>query len=435
MADRILSNYLPASLAGITDDQGNSIVSPDTSGETAQLFGDTATRTINTMVTNGLFSLPPADGTAAITTDNSLPYFTYAATGTGITARIVADSNQSTGNILRFTIAANTTGTATISTFIPLDGTRGLNQTSMAQMAWGSATQSATAYVTSRLVAYKNDQTTAITNGTTEGGTVAFNQYGAIDWFESVGGYDPYPETAAYMKIEATVYTATSAGTARSIDLRSIINNTAHAQVWALPDLDSTYTDPLTIQKLAGATTIDASGSLEIQAIDGLTLDANLTVTGDITGDGVTENLKHGITLQRTTNLTVNTSTDASATAITWSSAVKNTTLYAYWSSGSTIAIPLQGWYSITCHLISGTGLGTGFAFRLYALVNGTVIAESETQAGANTTSDTFSISTIAYMSAADSLVFRASASSASKTIGGSRRSACSVVYLGNTTT
>jgi hypothetical protein len=305
----------------------------------------------------------------------------------------------------------------------------------MAQMAWGSATQSATAYVTSRLVAYKQDQTTAITNGTTAGGTIAWNQYGAIDWFESVGGYNPYPETAAYMKIEATVYTATSAGTARSIDLRSIINDTAHAQVWALPDLDSTYATPMTIQKLAGATTIDASGSLEIQAIDGLTLDANLTVTGDITGDGVTKNLKHGITLQRTTNLTVNTSTDASATAITWSSAVKNTTLYAYWSSGSTIAIPLQGWYSITCHLISGTGLGTGFAFRLYALVNGTVIAETETQAGANTTSDTFSISTIAYMNAADSLVFRASASSASKTIGGSRRSACSVVYLGNTTT
>jgi hypothetical protein len=159
----------------------------------------------------------------------------------------------------------------------------------------------------------------------------------------------------------------------------------------------------------------------------------SVSITGDITGAGVTTDLHHGITLQRTTNLTVNTSVDASATAITWSSAVKNTSLYAYWSSGSTIAIPLTGWYSITCHLISGTGLGTGFAFRLYALVNGTVIAESETQAGANTTSDTFSISTIAYMTASDSLVFRASASAASKTIGGSRRSACSVVYLGNT--
>jgi hypothetical protein len=156
-------------------------------------------------------------------------------------------------------------------------------------------------------------------------------------------------------------------------------------------------------------------------------------VSGRVTGAGETTNLHHGITLQRTTNLTLGTAVDGSATAITWSSAVKNTTLYAYWSTGSTIAIPVTGWYSVTCHLISGTGLGTGFAFRLYALVNGTVIAETETQAGANTTSDTFAISTLAYMTAGDSLVFRASASSASKTIGGSRRSACSVIYIGNT--
>jgi hypothetical protein len=162
-------------------------------------------------------------------------------------------------------------------------------------------------------------------------------------------------------------------------------------------------------------------------------VDGDLTTTGDITGDGVTTDLTHGITLQRTANLTINTSVDASATAITWSSAVKNTSLYAYWSSGPTIAIPLTGWYSITCHLISGTGLGTGFAFRLYALVNNVVIAETETQAGANTTSDTFAISTVAYMNAGDSLVFRAAASAASKTIGGARRSACSIAYLGNT--
>jgi len=167
-------------------------------------------------------------------------------------------------------------------------------------------------------------------------------------------------------------------------------------------------------------------------AANTLKTDDNLIVAGDITGDGVTTNLVHGITLQRTTTLTVNTSTDASATAITWSSAVKNTTLYAYWSSGSTITIPLTGWYSITCHLASGGGLGTGFAFRLYVLVNGTVVAKNETQAQANTNNDTPAISTIQYLTAADALIFRASASASSKTIGGSRISGCSVVYMGN---
>lgn len=194
---------------------------------------------------------------------------------------------------------------------------------------------------------------------------------------------------------------------------------------------------------LGDATSLSGLTSLDLVSGDGMTITSGATgltidsptvdVLGDLSGNGVTTDLTHGVTLQRTANLTLNTSIDASATAIVWSSAVKNTTLYAYWSSGATIAIPLTGWYSITCHCISGTGLGTGYAWRLYALVNGTVIAETEVQSGANTTSDTFSIATIAYMSAGDGLVFRASASAASKTIGGSRRSACSIVYLGNT--
>jgi hypothetical protein len=188
----------------------------------------------------------------------------------------------------------------------------------------------------------------------------------------------------------------------------------------------------------SGGTVLFGSGgtfdtNLYRPAANTLKTDDAFQVGGLITGAGSTTDLHHGITLQRTTTLSIGTAVDVSATAIPWTSAVKNTTLYAYWSTGSTITIPIAGWYSITCHLISGTGLGTGFAFRLYALINGSVIAETETQAGANTTSDTFAISTLAYLSASDALVFRASASSTGKTVGGSARSRCSVVYIGNT--
>lgn len=201
---------------------------------------------------------------------------------------------------------------------------------------------------------------------------------------------------------------------------------------------DADTADTLGIQGQQTATSggiVFGSGkdtNLYRSAANTLKTDDSLIVAGDITGDGVTTDLVHGITLQRTTTLTVNTSTDASATAITWSSAVKNTSLYAYWSSGSTITIPLTGWYSITCHLASGGGLGTGFAFRLYVLVNGVLVAKNETQAQANTNNDTPAISTIQYLTAADALVFRASASASSKTIGGARNSGCSVVYMGN---
>jgi hypothetical protein len=181
---------------------------------------------------------------------------------------------------------------------------------------------------------------------------------------------------------------------------------------------------------VTSATVKSGPGSGIIYLKPAATTTGRVQVDGKLQGDGVTTDLVHGVNLQRTTTLTINTSTNASATAITWSSAVKNTSLYAYWSSGSTIAIPLTGWYNITCHLIFASG--TGYAARLYALIDGTVIAESEMQAAANTTSDTVGLATIAYLTAGDSLVFRASASSASKTIGGSARNRCSVVYIGD---
>jgi hypothetical protein len=162
-----------------------------------------------------------------------------------------------------------------------------------------------------------------------------------------------------------------------------------------------------------------------------LAISTPVEIAGRITGDGETMDLHHGITLQRTTTLSIGTAVDGSATAITWTSAVKNTTLYAYWSTGSTITIPVTGWFSITAHLTFASG--TGYAARLYALINGTVIAETDQQAQANTFADTISISTLAYLTAADSLVFRASASTTGKTIGGSARNRCSVVYIGNT--
>lgn len=172
-----------------------------------------------------------------------------------------------------------------------------------------------------------------------------------------------------------------------------------------------------------------------VRILGDLTLDAatdDLTVKGKITGAGETVNLVHGVTLQRTTNLTMNTSVDASATAITWSSLVDESALYDYWSSGSTITLPESGWYAITCHVLFATG--ASYAARLYCIVNGVIVAETETQAGANTTADTLVISTIVHAAATNTVVFRASASASSKVITGAGRTRCSVLYLGNDT-
>jgi hypothetical protein len=493
---------------GVNADKGAPLISTSSDGGTALIFGPAASRTITAGVENGDFAIPPDAAGDTVTDENPLPYWTFTdnSSAGAITCAIVADAGSGSGNILRWTVAANTsTKAASIFRYVPIAATRDRAFSYSLEVTAGGATSASNRQVVVEFRYYTADLTTT---GSAVSRTMNFNEFINTSTAYITANTERLnaPADAAYARIYIEIAATTTNASLCVIDLYEIRMLTGQPMILITErDQPSTY-GPGAIWKADGNTNFDTAmptgisgttlGKLYITPTDvyitsplissdavtgidarivqteslivdgtsaaknqitipdttagaGLTIggdtnlyrsaantlktDDSLAVGGTLIGAGVTTDLKHGITLQRTTNLTVNTSVDASATAITWSSAVKNTSLYAYWSSGSTIAIPLTGWYSITCHLISGTGLGTGFAFRLYALVNGTVIAETETQAGANTTSDTFSISTIAYMTAADSLVFRASASSASKTIGGSRRSACSVVYLGNT--
>ena len=509
---------------GVISEDGATLLSGESTGESALLFGPAALREIQAGVANGDFAIAPSDAAGTITADNALPYWTFTDDDSAgaITCAIVADSGSGSGNILRWTVAAGTTigKTATLSRYVPVPATRDKAFAFYPEFTMGATTNAASRQIILTMQFYTANQTTT---GTAITHTYSFSDFNstrtAVMLYGDTASRLQAPADAAFAKISMAIDTTGTNASASTLDVYEIrlltappmillgsrVATAGPAAIWKsgaeeisiAPNIPTGWssgslgTDRLLMQMVDGADPeiryvstlgevahlvtgyyyvnpalststafgantvtgeaasrfqILASGKLEIgdgtnpydtnlyrSAANTLKTDDSLAVGGTLIGAGVTTDLKHGITLQRTTNLTVNTSVDASATAITWSSAVKHTTLYSYWSSGSTISIPLTGWYSITCHLISGTGLGTGFAFRLYALVNGTVIAESETQAGANTTSDTFAISTIAYMTAADSLVFRASASAASKTIGGSRRSACSVVYLGNT--
>jgi hypothetical protein len=438
---------------GVNTDKGATLVSTSSDGATALLFGPAALREIQAGVANGDFAIPPDAAGDTITEENPLPYWTFTDVNSAgaITAAVVADAGAGSGNVLRFTVASGTlTGkSATLTRYVPVASSASRSFSFYAEATFDNGTSSAQSEVQMSGEFYTADQTT------TTGSPITSDNYGFNAFSLGPTGItapDLYavapdlttmtaPSDAAYLKLTITISTVATQSANRTVDLTEVRLNHGLPEL-LITDRDDPTTAPAFINAAAGELNVQ-SGSGDylllrpdtiITAATSISLNATtVTANGELVGAGVTTDLHHGITLQRTTNLTVNTSVDASATAITWSSAVKNTSLYAYWSSGSTIAIPLTGWYSINCHLISGTGLGTGFAFRLYALVNGVVIAETETQAGANTTSDTFSIATLAYLTAGNSLVFRASASSASKTIGGSRRSACSVVYLGNT--
>jgi len=473
---------------------GGPILSTDSFGESSFIFSPQVQREIFYGITNGDFSQPTANLESAdfASDDNPIPYWSTTQSATPSTGtvgfRSAVDATTPSGYKLRTiaTAGATTGGTTILSRFVPLGANASRDVGFHTTITFGldaTATNSTARTLAISGIFYAAD-------GTTIAGT-AFAEVAETfaDYLTDLGsGQKTWEPTetflpssnAAFLKYTFTVATTGTDATERWIDLIDVsLYRTPPVLRVQEVNTPSVYTEIRSGQIVSVGTPLvmrggtstansinlnngtltagyyissegvriggDTVGGTVLFGTSGGSFDTNLyrpaantlktddafQVGGLITGAGSTMDLHHGITLQRTTTLSIGTATDVSATAIPWSSAVKNTTLYAYWSTGSTITIPIAGWYSITCHLTFASG--TGYAARLYALVNGTVIAETDVQAQANTTSDTIAISTLAYLSASDALVFRAAASTTGKTVGGSARNRCSVVYIGNT--
>lgn len=115
---------------GVNSDKGAPLVSTNSDGETALLFGPAALREIQAGVANGDFAIPPDAAGDTITEENPLPYWTFTDVNSAgsITAAIVEDSTAPSGFALQWSVLAGTvTGkSATISrdvTVIPGIGT------------------------------------------------------------------------------------------------------------------------------------------------------------------------------------------------------------------------------------------------------------------------------------------------------------------------
>ena len=109
---------------GVNSDKGAPLVSTNSAGETALLFGPAALREIQAGVANGDFAIPPDAAGDTITEENPLPYWTFTDVNSAgaITCAVVADAAAGSGNVLRFSIAASTTSgkSATISRYVPV---------------------------------------------------------------------------------------------------------------------------------------------------------------------------------------------------------------------------------------------------------------------------------------------------------------------------
>ena len=113
---------------GVNADKGAPLVSTSSDGETALLFGPAALREIQAGVANGDFAIPPDDGDATITAENPLPYWTFTDTSSAgaITCALARDTSSASSNVLRWTVAANTTTgkSASISRYIAVPSSR-----------------------------------------------------------------------------------------------------------------------------------------------------------------------------------------------------------------------------------------------------------------------------------------------------------------------
>ena len=231
MADKARSNFAGASIAGITDDLGNPLISPDTFGGSAFILGPSVYRLVVAGVANGDVSLPPADATALLSTDNPLPFFTWDnSAGTAITAQVVASGTAGSGNLLRFSVGtAVTSGTATLTRIEPITGTvdRGFSfmpqVTGIGNLNAGTGVKAALSFTW-----LGPDQSTTVgTAPSTQ--TLTWDQFyssapvtlsAGLDASGAASIYNAAPAGAAYLKMVLTL-SATAAGgtTTRTLDV------------------------------------------------------------------------------------------------------------------------------------------------------------------------------------------------------------------------
>ncbi len=204
------------------------LINGDSDGEEALLFGPAALREIQTGVANGDFSIPPSDAEGIVTADNDLPYWTFTDVNSAgaITCSIVTDASAASGTSLRFSIAAGTANSksVTLRRFIPVASTRNQAFAYAPEVNTFGATNTAVSTIRMQSQFYKEDQTTT-TGSVNDSGVVTFATLGTgSNWLTgTVSTANAAPSDAAFCLITITVATA-AAGTvvASTVDIPEV---------------------------------------------------------------------------------------------------------------------------------------------------------------------------------------------------------------------
>jgi hypothetical protein len=398
---------------GVNADKGAPLVSTSSDGETALLFGPAALREIQALVANGDFAIPPDAAGDTITEENPLPYWTFTDSSAGeITCAIVADASAGSGNILRWSVAANTTTgkSAVLSKFIPVTASRDQAYSYMPELALGSATSTSLRSVVLTMQFFKQDQTT--TTGTALSETRTFSTLTLTPniVFPTTNQVRfNTPSDAAFLKISIEVSTTGTFASVASVDMYEVRANVGQP-ILQLADRGSPATEqPASIWKQSGfllfkrnslASLNAGEYDLRINTVGNVDIFNNLGVGGDAEFLGQVSNW-----LSRVTNTATQSLTNNTGTKLTFNTASSTPDIGSYdpqgWfdNANDNITIGQAGFYCVTANVAFATN-ATGRR-EVTIVVNGTQAASTNVSAASASTTN-LSVSTNLYLDVGD---------------------------------
>jgi hypothetical protein len=411
---------------GVNADKGAPLVSTSSDGETALLFGPAALREIQAGVANGDFAIPPDAAGDTITEENPLPYWTFTDSSAGaITCAVVADASAGSGNVLRWSVAANTTTTksAVLSRFIPVAASRDQAYSYMPELALGAATSTTLRSVVLTMQFYEQDQTTTTGTALSETRNFSLLTGTVFSLFPSTNQVRfNAPSDAAFLKISIEVNTTGTFASVATIDIYEVRTNVGQPILQVAERANPSAYGPGAIWMQSGVlkfsrnTPTAYSGSQQDLSIltDGqvvvatnLTVNSNSLFNGNATVGGTTQlNGANSLWVSRASvasaaqSLTNNTSTTilldtASTTPTTGTYDPKS------WfnNANDRIAVGQAGFYCVTANIAfaaNATGRRT-----LTLAVNGADVGSVNVLA-APAGSTILSVSTNLYLAASD---------------------------------
>jgi hypothetical protein len=274
----------------VSTDSGASLIDTDSDGESALLFGPAAVREILAGIANGDFALPPDDADSNLSDENPLPYWTFTDNSSGgITAAVVADASNGSGNVLRFTVNTTNGNNVQLTRYIPIPGSRNREFVFNPEFTAVNATSTANAFVKISFQYYKEDQTT--TTGTGDNASATFSAISSVKTV-AIGTANATrlaaPADAGWMLVTLEIG-ATGTVSAKTVDIAELRLVTGSSDLYIAENTAPATYGPARLRQTNGVLSITPNlGGAGTVTVDGTLSMSNLSLSGTLDVAGVT---------------------------------------------------------------------------------------------------------------------------------------------------